>query len=410
MSASGPFNRRLKMPAGLGIIGMLTSAAPALGVAAPNIVWQVQGHTSGVPTVAYSPDGQSVASGGDLGDETAQVRDAAGGTLLDVFPGQAGGVRSVAFSPDGSQLAIGGIVPGDIYPASSGSVDVWDVAPAILRYTFPGGYAAFASETSSLASGGLGLSRHVAVHQLSDGGELADVNTGDYIVSLAFSPNGQTVASGDYDGEIYLWDIPTGSLRETLYHGDRPNALAFSPDGAVLASGNIAFDANSSIKFWRVSDGQLLRTLSGYDAYVSSVAFSADGRYLISSGSDASFARRIRFWRASDGTPLATLDPGPTAVLSAVFSPDGTRFAYGRSDGTVAVAQTPFTPFGDADGDGDVDLDDYTVFADCLADADAPPSPTTVTVPQCLDAFDGDGDNDVDLADFAGFQVALIES
>jgi WD40 repeat protein len=379
----------------------------ARGQDAPDVVWQVAAHGASVDAVAFSADGTMVASGSGGSNPTAQVRDAADGNLMHTFPGQANGVRAVDFSPTEGLLAVGGIVPGSGYPVNSGATDVWRLADETMVHSFAGGYATFSADGARLASGGLGIDRNVRVHQIPSESEVADIYTGDYVYALDLSLDGQTAASSEYDGEVYLWNVDTGQLLHTLTHGDRPDSLAFSPDGQTLASGNVAFDANSTIKLWSVSDGQLLRTISGYDGYITSVAFSPDGNVLISAASTATFQRRIRFWRVSDGALLATLAPGSSAVLSAVFAPDGRSFVYGSSDGTVTVARSPL-PLMDVDGDSDLDMDDHAVFVDCLAGPGVttpPPACSSSAFP----AADADGDNDVDARDFSQLQQALSQ-
>jgi subtilase family serine protease len=113
-------------------------------------------------------------------------------------------------------------------------------------------------------------------------------------------------------------------------------SVAFSPDGSLLASGS--WDA--TIKLWRVSDGALVRTLTGHTRRVNSVAFSPDGSLLASGSWDAT----IKLWRVSDGALVQTYDQETgTRVLSIQFSPNGQLFGYGRGDATVVVARNPFT-------------------------------------------------------------------
>ena len=400
-------SRRTHVAVAVGFAVLLAIAPTSRAESPPDIVWQVAAHGASVESVAFSADGALVASGSGSTDPTAQVRAASDGSLLHTFPGQANGVHAVDFSPADGLLAVGGVVPAHGYPVSSGGTDVWRLADATMVHSFAGGYAAFSADGARLATGGLGIDRHVRVHEIPSEAEVADIYTGDYVYALDLSPDGQRAASSEYDGEVYLWDVNTGQLLHTLPHGDRPASVAFSPDGQTLASGNLAFDSNSTIKLWRVSDGQLLRTILGYDGLISSVAFSPDGNVLISASSTASFERRIRFWRVSDGALLATLTPGYDAVLTAVFSPDGQRFAYGSSDGTVTVARSPLPPM-DADVDGDLDLDDYGAFLNCQAGPGTTPNPTAPQTSQdCVDVFDVDEDNDVDLHDFAGLQRAF---
>jgi WD40 repeat protein len=110
-------------------------------------------------------------------------------------------------------------------------------------------------------------------------------------------------------------------------HKGLVTSVAFSPDGSLLASGGGYGDA--TIKLWRVSDGALVRTLTGHTAEVRSVSFSPDGRLLASGSWDYT----IKLWRVSDGALVRTLTP-TGLVRSVAFSPDGRLLASGSGGAT----------------------------------------------------------------------------
>src|SRR3989442_1718810 len=132
--------------------------------------------------------------------------------------------------------------------------------------------------------------------------------------AVAYSPDGNLLASGSLDNTLKLWRMSDGALLRTLVgHANWISAVDFSPDGSKVVSGSY----DRTIKVWRVSDGVLLNTLYGHGNYVFHVAFSPDGTMIGSASADTT----ARLWRAADGAALQTL-PCVNWVYTAVFSPD----------------------------------------------------------------------------------------
>ena len=120
------------------------------------------------------------------------------------------------------------------------------------------------------------------------------------ILSLAFSPDGKILASGDWEKTAQLWEVDTGKELRTLGgHLGPVDSVAFSPDGKRLASLASA-GAMSMIKLWDTVSGQELRTLSGHSTPVLSLALSADGSRLASGNLDA----RVKVWDLTNGRLL----------------------------------------------------------------------------------------------------------
>ena len=78
--------------------------------------------------------------------------------------------------------------------------------------------------------------------------------------SLAFSPDGQTLASSSNDSTVKLWEVSTGNCLKSLQENNDISRIAFSPNGQILASGS----DDSTVRFWEVSTGQCLRILQGH--------------------------------------------------------------------------------------------------------------------------------------------------
>ena len=146
---------------------------------------------------------------------------------------------------------------------------------------------------------------------------------------IAFSPDGQLLATSSVDSTVRLWRLSDGKLARIIRHPEAVTSVAFSPDGQWLVSGSY----DGAARLWRLGDGMLARTLKGHTGTVWSVAFSPDGQRVATSGED----KTIRLWRASDGALLSTLKGHTLNVWSVVFSPDGRLVGSGSFDKTIKL-------------------------------------------------------------------------
>ena len=144
--------------------------------------------------------------------------------------------------------------------------------------------------------------------------------------SLAFSPDGRTLATGSDDSEpdptIKLWDPTTGRLSRAWQGGEGTvAALAFSPDGRTLASGHLMQRKN--VRIWDAATGRLLTTLDGHTDRVRALAFAPDGNSLATASSDGT----VRLWDVASWRERSVLKGHTDAVHAVAFSPDGKTLA-----------------------------------------------------------------------------------
>ena len=143
------------------------------------------------------------------------------------------------------------------------------------------------------------------------------------VLSVAFSPNGQRLATGGVNGEVCLWRVADGQqLMIFQGHTDWVWSVAFSPDGHTLASGS----DDGTIRLWRVDTGRCVSILQGHTQRLRSVAFSPNGQVLASSSED----QTVKLWDVSSSQCLKTLKGHTDWVNSVVFSPDGSTAGQWR--------------------------------------------------------------------------------
>jgi len=174
----------------------------------------------------------------------------------------------------------------------------------------------------------LGTDRH--------GGRLVMILTGhgDWVTSVAYSPDGSVIASGSHDGTVRIWDVRTGEeMVSPLRSGDGPiYSVAYSPNGQHLASGTKA----GIVCIWNpLAKHESPHRLSGHSQRVNSVSFSPNSSVLAS----ASFDSTVRLWSLNTRQQLLVLD-STVRVQAVTFSPDGKTMAFAGDEDMITLRRS----------------------------------------------------------------------
>jgi WD40 repeat protein len=153
---------------------------------------------------------------------------------------------------------------------------------------------------------------------------------------VAFSPDGKTLAAGDGNNSIRLWDVPSGkTIQPAEPHHSGVHCIALSPDGKTLAAGTTF----KTVYLWDVTTGKPLRQLEGHEHGVYPVVYSPDGKRVASGSRDGT----ARIWDVATGKELHKFlgydgpKTGDAWVYGLSFAPDGQRLAGACRDGFVRV-------------------------------------------------------------------------
>jgi WD40 repeat protein/uncharacterized caspase-like protein len=288
-------------------------------------------HSEGIYSVAFSPDGKTLASGSS--GKTIKLWEVSNGRLIRSLDGHGKHVEIVVFSPDGKTLASGSL---------DNTVKLWDVSSGSLIRSFDAqgngvSSVAFSPDGKMLASNGSvnnGISDTAKLWDLSSGRLIRPFKGHVYpILSIAFSPDGKILASGSNDSTLKLWNVSSGLLIRTIkVNRSGVKSVAFSPDGKTLASGGW----DTMVRLWDVSSGRFIRSFKGDSGRVDSITFSPDGKTLASGGRD----QGLNLCDVSSGRLIHSFGGHSGDVNSVAFSVDGQRLASGSFDNTVKIWST----------------------------------------------------------------------
>jgi WD40 repeat protein len=310
---------------------------------------------SGINTVAISPDGSLIVTGG--WDNTAKIWDAATGELQHYLEGHTNGVTCAAFLPDGRRVVTG---------SADQTLRIWDLSAIGTRRDEPGdkGYAlgvhprgdwlasgdvirlrdvttgavlrpldGYVREPRSLAVWGRG--RRIGAIGWDSVADVWDTTTGRHLGSLqpdieSLVATDQVIVTGGYDGYLRLWNPHL--LTETRAwqgHRDRITSLALAPDGSWFASSG----HDSRIRIWDTGTGSPLATCTGHTEWVGALVVSSAGRWLASSDDRGV----IRLWRTPSGELWHVLRGHSSMVRTLAITHDDALLVSGSWENTIRV-------------------------------------------------------------------------
>jgi len=314
-----------------------------LVIVPPNLYakWDVldtfEGHTDKVNSVAFSTNGQILGSGSN--DGTIILWNPLTGQKIETLTGHYGIVYAVTFGPN-ELLASA---------CSDGKIILWnsETFEAIRTLQHNGVRCiAFSPNGEFLASGS--QSGTVKLWNPKIGREMQQIlEHEDLVSSIAFSPDGMFLATGSHDSTVRLWGLTTQQVVKSFNLPGRVHSVTFKPDDRIPAAG---LD-DGTIKLWKnfmypdpvVTQGRISQDkIEKHEAAITSLAFNPQDQLLASASLDGTIKLwdldSEELWHLGVDTNI-TLSEHHSPVTSVVFSPDGKTLVSGSEDGTIRLWQ-----------------------------------------------------------------------
>lgn len=249
-------------------------------VATGEIIHRLDGHTSIVSSVAFSPDILTTILTGSF-DSTTRLWFQ--GELLHILEGHTDSVTEAIYMPDGQTVLTG---------SSDGTARLWDVTTGELIITLMG-------------------------HS-------------DDVVNIAISPDGKMALTGSLDRTVHLWNLETGELLYLLdAHSDMVHLVAFSPDGQSVLTGS----RDGTVRLWNVETGMLHHSLTGHTSTVVSANYVSDRKTILT----ASYDGTAILWDIETGDELRRYDLQESDLQTAAYLPDENILLIGNANGTARI-------------------------------------------------------------------------
>lgn len=284
-----------------------------------------EGHTEELQCIAFSSNGLLLASGAE--DCTVKIWEVATGTLRQIFTGYKDSVLRVAFSPDAQVLAS---------ISRDGIIRLWDIATGVLQRSIDHKTdsiydAAFSPDINLLATRGL---LKTSLWDLKLGIQKYELGGKSFAnPSLVFSANGLLLA-GASGGDIVVWDTTTGTIRQTIKgqsEKERVESLAFSPNGQLLASSHrnsTTSNRLSTVKLWDAITGIQKYRFKAHSSG-NRVTISPDNRFLAIGHPNDTTLWDLTTYR------LYKENSNPASIIA--YSPDGRTLASSHRNGTIEL-------------------------------------------------------------------------
>ena len=282
-------------------------------------------HSNFVSALSFSRDSQTLASS----DYDGQIClwDIPNGQLTRVLTNRGAWITAISLYRNGDALAI--VEPDN-------AIRLWDWRRETLLHTLitPAIVIDLAISPDEQTLVGVGNDGDINVWHLETGEKRYQVRGHDgKILAVAFCPQGDHFATGGESGDVCIWHASTGDLDCRFQaHGDAVLAVAYAQDGKTLSSSG----ADGTIRLWDVDTNRPQRTLVGHRGWVKAIAFTVGGRALVSGGYD----QTVRLWDAQDGQVQHVVRGHLRWVNFLKFSHDGRRLASASLDGAVRIWDT----------------------------------------------------------------------